>query len=78
MFKLILIIATILWGVFFYTQLKAHDVKQVEDKEYGMDYDGVNPGNDKAVDLCELADEELPIGHNKPIQLCLFYENDII
>jgi len=79
MLKIFIIIATILWGVFFYTQLKAHDVNQIEYKEVGMDYDGVNPGNDKAYYLCELADKDLPIGHNKPTQLCLYInEVDII
>ena len=57
-----MVIALVLWGVFFYTQLRAEtNVKTtslsgwgselfdiLDDREIGgMDYDGVNPGNDK-------------------------------
>ena len=71
-----MVIALILWGLFFYTQLRAETTKTtslsgwgnilfevLDDREIGMDYDGVNPGNDKR--QC-LSYEECPVWDGNP------------
>ena len=65
MYKSIMVIALILWGLFFYTQLRAYDNKILDQstEEIGMDYNGVNPGNDKR--QC-LSYEECPKWNGDP------------